>query len=103
MDDTTTNYIVAGIFGLLASVATYFATRKKTKAESADLLIDAAVKLVDSYEKRIKTLEDEVSDLRKEYKELLRANVTIIEENKSLHSEVVRLETILYSKGDMDK
>jgi LPXTG-motif cell wall-anchored protein len=103
MDDTTTNYIVAGIFGLLASVATYFATRKKTKAESADLLIDAAVKLVDSYEKRIKTLEDEVSDLRKEYKDLLKANMIILEENKSLKSEVVKLETILFNKGDMDK
>lgn len=102
MDDETTNYIVAGIFGLLASVATFFATRKKTKAESADLLIDAAVKLVDSYEKRIKTLEDEVSDLRKEYKELLKANMVILEENKSLKGEVVRLEQILFNKGDMD-
>jgi LPXTG-motif cell wall-anchored protein len=103
MDDTTTNYIVAGIFGLLASVATYFATRKKTKAESADLLIDAAVKLVDSYEKRIRTLEDEVSELRKEYKDLLKTNISVLEENKSLKDEVIRLEKIIYNKGDIDK
>lgn len=103
MDDEVQKFLISGIFTIVgASIAALF-MRKKTKAESADLLVDAAVKLVDGYEKRIKNLEDEVSELRKEYKELLKANVTIIEENKSLHKEVVRLETILFNKGDMDR
>jgi uncharacterized protein involved in exopolysaccharide biosynthesis len=103
VDEEVQKFLITVISTIVgASIAALF-LRKKTKAESADLLVDAAVKLVDGYEKRIKTLEDEVAELRKEYKELLKANVTIIEENKSLHKEVVRLETILYNKGDMDK
>ena len=103
MDEEVQKYFIAGLFGLLASLATYLATRKKNAAESANLLVTSAVTLVDSYEKRIKNLEHEVSELRSEYKELLKANQEIIKENKSLHVEVVRLETILYNKGDMDK
>ncbi len=109
MDPEVQKYLLAILAAIVTSLITYLLTRKKVDAEtkkveteSAKVLIDAAVQLVDSYEKRIKNLETEVIDLKLAHKELMAVNTVIIDENKSLRKEVVRLETILYNKGDMD-
>lgn len=95
------DYIAGGVVVVLTGLITWLSGKRKSKAESADLLTDAAVKLVNSYEKRIENLEAEVRELRSEMKDLIKVNAEFVKENWALKAEVVKLETILTNKGDM--
>lgn len=97
----TGEYITGGAVVIFASIITWLSGKRKSKAESADLLTDAAVKLVNSYEKRIENLEAEVRELRTEMKDLLKVNAETAKENWALKAEVIKLENILVNKGDM--
>lgn len=63
-DVTTFIGAVGGLGGLGALVAS-FLTRKKVRAEAADVITDTALTLVEPLQRRVRELDDEVTELRR--------------------------------------
>ena len=62
-DITTIIGAVGGLGGLSALVAS-FLTRKKVRAEAADVITDTALTLVEPLQRRVRELDVEVTELR---------------------------------------
>ena len=103
MDSNTGNYLIGSLIALISTTSAYIFSKRKTlsearknDADSADIITKAAATLINSYERRIKDLEEDMVKARQEISEALA-------ENKALRKEVIRLESIIYNKGDIDK
>ena len=64
-DVTTVIGAVGGLGGLGALVAS-FLTRKKVRAEAADVITDTALTLVEPLQRRVRELDVEVTELRRQ-------------------------------------
>ena len=91
--------IIAGIVALAVAIANNHFSRRKSNADAAGAITNAATALIEPLEKRVTTVEKENAELKKQVKALQEENATLRSQVRDLHAETETLRGQIQKRG----